>query len=368
MEPEKTIKIAVTGAYGFIGSHVSEILSRSGYDVVRIGKEQFQESLKEAIANCDAIVHLAGMNRGPEQSVYETNIDLAKKLIAAIGTRKPHIIFSSSTQQRLDNPYGRSKQAAADLLKQWATQNGGSCTTLIIPNVFGDRCKPFYNSVVATFCHQLLNGETPTILEDKEIELVHVNTVAFHILRLLQQPPKTGEETIIGEKKIRVSKLLQTLQQFMELRKKQVIPDITDPFVRNLYTTLDSYATGSDRVHNPELKTDNRGWLFEAIKMEHAGQIFLSVTKPGVTRGQHFHFGKLEKFCVIQGEAIIRLEHPDTKEIIEYRVTGPSCVDIPVFHPHNIENVGQIDLLTLFWSSDIFDPTNPDTHPKTVGK
>ena len=370
--------IGVTGAAGFIGSHLVEFLRRNKENVIALDKEEFDDTtkLQTLLLQCDVIVHLAGVNRGTPEEVYTGNVALANQLVQTLETirKTPFLIFSSSTQIDLENEYGRSKRDAAKILAQWAKKNGARFLTLVISNVYGDRCKPFYNSVVATFCYQLLHNQEPQIKEDREIELIHVNNLTNVFYKAINDNKNKEvnydsgcEIRVPCDKKISVSLLLSLLQRFKALREKGIIPDLFDPFERNLYTVFDSYADGKLREYHPVIRADPRGELFETIKFEKAGQLFFSTTKPGHIRGEHYHSRKLEKFFVLKGDAIIRMRNPDTAELIEYHITGPACIDIPVFWPHNIENVGTEELYTLFWAADIFDQ-EADTYPEKVKK
>jgi len=318
------------------------------------------------------VVHLAAMNRGDETEIYNTNIELVKKLVTMLEDlrKTPHVLFSSSTQVELDNPYGRSKKEGARLLADWATKTGAPLTILTIPNVFGDRCRPFYNSVIATFCHLLTHGGQPEIQVDKELSLIYINELTEAIRSRIVNPPVGIDEfKVPATAKTTVTGILSTLKQFREYYyDKKKVPNFANTFERNLYSTFVSYMEPADFRQIPTLHTDNRGMLFEVIKQEDGGQIFFSWTKPGITRGNHYHTRKMEKFCVVQGEAIIRLRRIDGNKVEEYRVSGdsPSLINIPIFHTHNIVNVGTVDLLTLFWVSEEFNPNDSDTYFEQV--
>jgi UDP-2-acetamido-2,6-beta-L-arabino-hexul-4-ose reductase len=367
--------IGITGAGGFIGSHLKARVGRQeGWSLRACRRDTFEDAaeLREFVAAADAIVHLAGMNRGEDREVAAANTSLAQKLVAALDQsgERPHLIYASSTQETADNAYGRSKRAAGRILAQWACRAGAPLTTLVIPNVYGAGCRPFYNSVVATFCHQLARGQQPQVHVDKQVEFIYVDELADEILRHIQQPPRELQRVRVeGTARMSVSTLLSTLQSFRDAYfDAGVVPELSSPAQRNLYATFLSYVEPDNLRHRPTLHTDQRGSLVEVIKLAQGGQVFFSTTKPGVIRGDHYHTRKIEWFCVLRGEAVIRLRRVGTGEIKEFRVRGdePQFISIPVFHTHNIENVGDDELLTMFWCNEIFDQKNPDTYFEKV--
>ncbi|MEZ6058296.1 MAG: NAD-dependent epimerase/dehydratase family protein [Planctomycetaceae bacterium] len=365
-----TVVVGLTGAHGFVGQHVHEQLRRlDGVEVIACERDWFSQprQLASFASQCDTIIHLAAMNRGEDQEIYETNILLAEQLVDAIEEtgRTKHIVFSSSTQRDTDRPYGKSKRRGEEIFTQWAEANGASCSLLVIPNVYGAGCRPFYNSVVATFCHQLTHGEQPKILEDREVSFIPVNDLSQLIAeRSVRHAEGVSLEMVDGPVKLTINGLLKTLEEFREdYFVKQVIPDLTDPVRASLYTTFCSYLDPKDHVHPAFVRSDERGSLFEVIKLANAGQVFFSTTKPGVIRGNHFHRRKVEWFCVVKGEAVIRLRRIGGDAVQEFRVSGdqPEFISIPVFHTHHIENVGESELLTMFWCNEIFDAADADT-------
>ncbi|MFA5864696.1 MAG: NAD-dependent epimerase/dehydratase family protein [Phycisphaerae bacterium] len=365
------LNVGITGMAGFVGTHLKERFIRDENVSVAVPFEDDYfnqpEKLKEYLARCDVVVHLAAMNRGDDNEIYNTNVELVKKLVSTLEKLKktPHILFSSSTQVELDNPYGRSKKEGAKILTEWAKRNNAPVTILTIPNVFGDRCRPFYNSVIATFCHLLTHGGSPEIKVDNELHLIYINELTEIIHNRIENPPRGVEEfKIPATAHAKVTEILAVLKRFREYYyDKKKVPYFANTFERNLYSTFITYMNPPDFCQVPTLHTDNRGMLFEIIKQEDGGQIFFSWTKPGIVRGNHYHTHKMEKFCVVQGQAIIRLRRVDSDKVEEYPVSGesPSFIEIPIFHTHNIENVGTVDLLTLFWASEVFNPDDPDT-------
>lgn len=370
------IRVGITGQIGFIGSHLSYFLGLRPDEVelIPFEDEYYQDDVefRQFVLQCDTIVHLAAMNRGNEEELYACNVDLVEKLIAALEENDchPHIIFSSSTQESRDNAYGRSKREGRRLLAEWASATEGRVTSLIIPNVFGCFGLPFYNSVVSTFCYQLTHGQQPRIDIDAELKLIYVNDLVEKIYECVIEPMR-GDEIIRvnATTEQKVSDILLLLTKFKELYLDQnIIPELNCHFHVSMFNTFRSYL---EYDHFPVMlttHTDDRGSLFELVKAQVGGQAFLSTTKPGIVRGNHFHTRKIERFCVVQGEAVVRLRKLRTGQVVQYEVSGdsPSVVDIPLFHAHNIENTGEKELVTVFWSNELFNPDDPDTFYEEV--
>ena len=371
----KILKVGITGSSGFIGSHLVDRLRREEHIVIMpYEKGYFEdiEKLKDYVSKCDVVVHLAAMSRGEEKEIYEINLALVKTLTSCMEVAgvSPHVIFASSKQSMLDNPYGRSKKDGCKILEEWALRNKASLSLLTIPNVYGDRCKPFYNSVVATFCYQLTHRKNPTIKIDRELELVYINELTENIYQVVENPPRgVNNIRISGTINVTVSKILSILENFRDcFFKRKVIPTLDSPFLINLYNVFLSYLDYKYLCHSPEIHSDYRGELYEIIKLSQGGQVFFSITKSGVVRGNHYHTRKLETLCVLQGEAVIRLRRIGSKEVIEYNISAdqPRYVEIPIFHTHSIENVGSNELYTLFWSNELFNPDDSDTYYEEV--
>jgi UDP-2-acetamido-2,6-beta-L-arabino-hexul-4-ose reductase len=378
------LKIGITGQTGFVGTHLYNTLGLLPDKFLRIPFEDafFQEVglLESFVSQCDVIVHLAAMNRHNDPEViYNTNIRLVKQLIAACESTRttPHILFSSSTQEERDNLYGKSKKEGRELLEQWADRNNAHFTGLIIPNVYGPFGNPFYNSVVATFCHQLTQNEQPRIDVDGEMKLVYVDELVKNILNIVE---KSQEEQGKGVKvqqikiehtsEVKVSQLLQILEKFKaNYFEKGEVPDLANPFYRNLFNTFVCYIDHSTFFPFKLIKnTDNRGSFVEIIKLNSGGQVSFSTTVPGITRGNHYHTRKAERFAVIKGKARIDLRRIGTSKVLSFEMDGnqPSFVDMPVWYTHNITNTGEEDLYTIFWISEKFDANDTDTYFENV--
>ncbi|MGZ5441409.1 MAG: polysaccharide biosynthesis C-terminal domain-containing protein [Thermoanaerobaculia bacterium] len=362
--------IGVTGADGFIGWHVRCRLFAEGLDAVPAGRSQFADPahIDRFVERCDAIVHLAGMNRGEESEIERVNVGLAEALVASLKRtgRRPPIVFSSSTHIDRETAYGRSKRAAAAVIDRWAGETGAKFTNLVLPHVFGEYGRPFYNSVVSTFCHQLARRETPRVDQDGDLELLHAQEVAKVALTAIREGT-AGEIRPAGQQ-IKVTEMLARLTVLAGKYLSGVIPDLTDRMDLLLFNTFRSCLFPQGYPMPLQLHTDQRGALFEAVRTEHGGQAFLSTTRPGVTRGDHFHFEKVERFLVVQGQAAIRLRRMFDDRVIEFRVSGdnPVFIDMPTLHTHSITNVGDQQLLTFFWSHEIFNRAAPDTHSEKV--
>ena len=363
-------RIGITGASGFIGWHFRcRLFGLKEVETIMLDDAAFNdpEAMRSFVVSCDAIVHLAGMNRGEEDAIYETNVRLTQTLIDACEAAnvRPHILFASSTHRTRETAYGRSKKESEVRLRAWSERAGSSVTVMIFPNVFGEHGRPHYNSAVATFCDQIYKHEPSEINREGMIELVHVQEVAAHIVRFILER-QTGEVRIQGTE-INVGELYDLLSSMMREYESGIVPRLDRPLRTALFNTLRSFLPSDWAPKYPEKKTDERGWLFEAIKSENGGQTFISKTNPGITRGNHFHLRKVERFCVISGSAEIKLRRLFTDEIRVYRVDGekPCWIDMPTLWTHNISNIGSSELITAFWSNEIFNPSDPDTfaHP-----
>jgi UDP-2-acetamido-2,6-beta-L-arabino-hexul-4-ose reductase len=406
------IRIGITGQAGFIGTHLYNTLGLQSekYERVPFKDDYFQreETLDAFVKQCDVIVHLAAMNRHNDPDVlYKTNIELVQKLIDSIERTKskPYVIMSSSLQEERDNLYGRSKREGRELLNQWADRNDAAFTGLIIPNVFGPFGVPFYNSVISTFSHQVANGLEPKIEVDAELKLIYVGDLVERIIGLVnshtdltdwtdQHGSEPNNDTTESEERncqfsivncqlnkperliqvehmaeYKVTELLEMLKGFREqYQVKGIFPDLRDRFELCLFNT---FRSSIPKEHFPVKYTkhaDPRGVYVEAMKFCSGGQAAFSTTVPGITRGNHFHIRKVERFAVIQGKASIKLRKYGTDEVIEYVLDGskPGYVDMPIWYTHNITNIGDGELLTMFWINEFYDPADPDTYFEEV--
>lgn len=370
------IRVGITGQAGFVGTHLYNTLGLSPdlYDRIPFEDSFFEDSeaLRDFVKQCDAIVHLAAMNRHPNpQVIYDTNLRLNRDLIDAMEAEgvRPHVLFSSSTQESLDNPYGRSKAEGRRLLEEWAARSGGAFTGLVVPNVYGEFSKPNYNTFVATFADQLIRGERPVVQVDANIKLIHVGSLCrFIISQLGESGVRRVDVPWDFERK--VSDILALFESYKALYYEQgIIPALRDVNDVNLFNTFRSYIDPAS--HFPvklALHTDARGTFVETIRLGTGGQVSFSTTVPGITRGNHFHTRKIERFTVIRGKARIQLRRIGTEEVTDLYLDGaqPAYVDMPVWHTHNITNVGDEELYTQFWINEWYDPNDGDTYFETV--
>ena len=368
------IKIGITGQSGFIGWHLYNFLKlKEDVKLIEFDKNYFcnREKLDEFVLQSDVIVHLAAMNRAKNsRHLYDTNILLVQQLIDACErtNSRPHILLSSSIQEDSDNAYGKSKKGGRILLEDWSKRSGGIVTSMLIPNVFGPFGRPNYNSVVATFCHKITRNEVPVIYKDAQMGLIYIGGLVAKISDFIRNR-KSGKIIIKPFHKISVSALLKKLQNFKQIYMDNgEIPCLDEPFDLALFNTFRCYIPDK---HFPFMFTkyaDNRGSFVEVLRANSKGQYSYSTTVSGITRGNHFHTRKVERFVVISGKARILLRKIGTKEIIEYILDGdtPSFVDIPIWFTHNITNIGKMELITLFWINEPYDPLDADTYYEDV--
>ncbi len=371
------VKVGITGQEGFVGTHLYNTLGLSAGDFERIPYDIsfFSEPklLEQFVSQCDVIVHLAALNRHPDpQVLYDTNIELVQKLIAALkktGSRA-HVLFSSSSQEERDNLYGKSKKEGRKMFAAWAEKSGGNFTGLVIPNVFGPFGQPNYNSFIATFCYKLTHGENPEILQDAEVDLIYVGELVDEIIVQIKSRKTTVEYKVPHTSTNKVSEILGKLNYFKEVYyEKGEIPVLANSFDLNLFNTfrcyfdLPGYFPRKFTQH-----TDARGSFVEVVRLGIGGQCSFSTTVPGITRGNHYHTRKIERFAVIKGKALIQLRKIGTDEVLDFELDGsePAYVDMPIWYTHNIKNTGTEELYTIFWINEPYDPKDADTYFEQV--
>lgn len=365
--------VAITGADGFLGWHLRCRLHGNGWEApLLLDRAAWgsPERRRELLAKAEVIVHLAGINRAKPEEVEKGNIRLAEDLVASLreSGKSPHVIYSSTTHIERNNPYGNGKRRAGEIIADWAEQSGARFTNVVIPHVFGEQCRPFYNSAVATFCYQIANNQQPVVENNANLELLHAQDVCAEFMKIAEAG--AGGNLRLAGRPMTVAEVLQKIQMLDGSYRRDIIPDLRDSFTLQLFNTYRGYLFPKHYPVRLKLNTDNRGSLFEAVKGDNGGQAFLSTTKPDITRGDHYHFNKVERFLVVQGEAVIRIRKLFSDEIHEFRVSGetPEYIDMPTLHTHNITNVGSDTLMTMFWSHEIFDPRSPDTVREPVQK
>ncbi|WP_457973911.1 polysaccharide biosynthesis C-terminal domain-containing protein [Arthrobacter sp. D1-17] len=362
-------RVALSGAHGFLGFHTRAALQRRGYsaDIVPVGTAFDEAAALRAIDGADRLIHLAGVNRGEDVDIAEGNLRFAKQLsrvLAACKNPPPLIVYANSIQAGNGSVYGQAKQAAADALERAALDAGVEFLDVLLPNLFGEHGRPFYNSVTATFCHLLARGESPQIRQDSRLTLLHAQDAAEFMIGV--KPIVQMEECVSV---LSVSDLLRQLTDISQTYRSSYIPPLASAFDRDLFNTYRSFLPPSERRMQLSKHADARGAFFEVVKSEGSGsQTSFSTTVPGVIRGQHFHTRKVERFTVLAGKARISMRRLFNDEVLSFDVDGsnPVAIDMPTLWAHNIENVGSDLLYTSFWTNEIFDPAAPDTFPENV--
>jgi len=367
-------KVLITGYKGFIGANLSLALKEKGIEVIGFSEDNSIDELEGMIAKVDFIFHLAGINRPKKDSEFwEGNKDFTQILVDLTEKTgcKP-ILFSSSIQAKLDNEYGKSKKEAEDILFDYSKKNKVPVYVYRLNNVFGKWSRPNYNSVVATFCYNI-SRNIPVKISDKnkELELIYIDDIISDFISKVtsKNSPKYDKKigknylTIDPKYKIKLGELKDILMQFKESRKSLFIPDFSNPFVGALYATYLSYLDKDNFSYNLECKTDERGELIEFLKSKDCGQFFILKVNPKQTRGNHYHHTKNEKFIVVSGSGIIKLQNTITKEQCEYNVSdkGYNVVETPPGWAHTLYNPNNNPLILVVWVSEVFDSKTPDT-------
>lgn len=373
------MKIVVTGARGLIGWHTAARIharncaarfkgERPPYELVMIDRAEFQHPgrLALAVKDASAILHFAGVNRGPDDEIAGANPAIAQRLVEACRTSgsAPHIVYANSIQSRVDSVYGNSKRSAGETLASLGTRY----TNIVLPHIFGECARPDYNNVTATLIDRLWRNSPPIINAGASVSLLHAGEAAEIAIGAVTEA-RTGELSPAGTP-MQVSELWARLQLFHDDYQADVFPDLDKPFDLALFN---SYRSGGYPLHYPkpiDLRIDARGVLFETAKSHGRSQSFISSTLPGRSRGDHFHLSLVERFLVVKGRATIRVRRVLTDETVSFVVSGenPVAVDMPTLHTHHIVNDGQSDLITYFWANRLFDPLNPDTYADPVMK
>jgi UDP-2-acetamido-2,6-beta-L-arabino-hexul-4-ose reductase len=372
-------RIVVTGARGFLGRHVMSLLAYdSTVTAVPIGRETPLAERDAELARADAVIHLAGVNRPSDDREFaEVNVGLTRTIADTLtaAARGAALVYASSVRATDDTPYGRSKLAAEEIVRRYAAGPGpGRSAVTRLPNVFGKWSRPFYNTAVATFCHSIARDEPVEIRDAAHVlQLVYGEDVAAALIAQATgaaRPSTDGTFDVEPRYERSLGEIVSLLRRFRALRTELVLPDFSDAFVRKLYATYLSFLPAGGEAYALQQYSDDRGSLAELLKSPWFGQVFLSRTKPGITRGNHFHHTKTEKFVVVEGDALIRLQPSEGGEVTEIPVSGAEfrVVDIPPGYSHSITNVGARELVTLFWSSEIFDRDRPDTYAREVGR
>jgi UDP-2-acetamido-2,6-beta-L-arabino-hexul-4-ose reductase len=369
------MKILVTGADGFIGKNlVAELKNRKYTDVFKYDIDTPLSLLDTYAKECDFVFHLAGVNRPQKQEEFmQGNFGFTSILLDMLKKYKNTcpVMLSSSIQAALDNPYGQSKKAGEELLFTYAKETGSKVLVYRFPNVFGKWCRPNYNSVIATFCNNIAN-DLPITVSDADVllNLVYIDDVVDELINALHnREAEAGDycsvPVVYTE---RLGDIAGLIKSFRDSRDTLGIPDMSREFEKKLYSTYLSYLPKDQFSYPLKMNADARGSFTEFIRTPDRGQISVNISKPGITKGNHWHHSKNEKFLVISGRGIIRFRKIDSGEITEYYVTGDKleAVDIPTGYTHNIENLGDTDMVTIMWANECFNPDKPDTYFEEV--
>ncbi len=372
----KHIKIGITGQSGFIGTHLRNTMMRSPdkFFLIDFHRNYFLNDveLDKFCEQCDVIVHCASVIKTDDDDFYQTNVLLAEKLansLIRVGGDK-HLVMTSSLQEDKDTSYGKSKKLARELLAQQSSQSNFSFTGMIVPNVFGPFMCPYHNSVIATFCQQIVKNETPKIIVDNTLSLIYIDELVKEIIDKVLNKENNPLYIVPHQYKIKVSDLLDKLQNYKTCyQDMKCIPDISDSFSLNLFNTYLCYLFSENYFPvQLDVHEDERGIFSEIVKLKSGGQVSFSTTLPGVIRGNHYHTRKVERFIVVKGKAMIALRKIGTSEVLKFNVDGqkPAYVDIPIWHTHNIQNTGNDSLHVVFWINEIYNPDDSDTYFEKV--
>lgn len=364
------MKLLITGAKGFVGKNLIAELRNQGFqDLLEYDVDTDPAMLEKAAKDCDFVFHLAGVNRPKDQSEFMTgNFGFTSQLLDALkmhGNKAP-VLISSSIQAEQDNPYGQSKKAGEYLIFQYGKENGVEVYVYRLPNVFGKWCRPNYNSAVATFCNNIAH-DLPIQVNDPNVQmkLVYIDDVVASFIDKLKngKSEEEGFEFVEPVHTVRLGEIVNLIEQFRDSRLTLQVPDMADGFTKKLYSTYLSYLPEDQFSYLLKMNVDQRGSFTEFLKSRERGQVSVNISKPGITKGNHWHHTKNEKFLVVSGTGVIRFRKIDTEDIIEYFVSGEKLevVDIPVGYTHNIENLGETDMVTVMWVNEIFDKERPDT-------
>jgi len=376
------MNILITGAKGFIGKNLIAELNNikegkakrsnltSDLTLFEYDMETDPSLLEGYCKEADFVFHLAGVNRPKDPSAFmEGNFGFTSVLLDTLkkqGNNCP-VMLASSIQAELVNPYGISKKAGEDLLFEYGRETGANVLIYRFPNVFGKWCRPNYNSAVATFCHNIAHN-LPIQVNDRGVQmtLVYIDDVVKELISALEgNPYKEGDFCKVPiEYRITLGEIVDLIYSFKESRNDLQVPDLSDVFTKKLYSTYLSYLPEDQFSYPLKMNVDERGSFTEFLKSPDRGQVSINISKPGITKGQHWHHTKNEKFLVVSGKGVIRFRKIDEKMVYEYFVSGDKLevVDIPVGYTHNIENLGETDMVTVMWVNEVFDPERPDTY------
>lgn len=367
------MRLLITGSKGFVGKNLIAELSNRKYDglyeLYEFDIDSDIKLLDEYTKSCDFVIHLAGVNRPKEEKEFmEGNFGFTSTLLNKLkeNNNKAPILITSSIQAALDNPYGKSKKAGEDLIFKYGKENCVKTLVYRLPNVFGKWCRPNYNSAVATFCNNIAN-DLPIQVNDRNylMNLIYIDDLVFEIINAINGKENRKDEYCYVEPvhKITLGEIVDLIYSFKENRTKLNVPYMNNEFEKKLYSTYLSYLPTDKFSYELKMNVDNRGSFTEMIRTDGQGQVSVNISKPGITKGNHWHHTKNEKFLVVKGTGVIRFRKVGETKIYEYFVSGEKLevVDIPCGYTHNIENLGNDDMVTIMWANEPFDPEKPDT-------
>ncbi len=367
------MKILITGANGFIGKNLCACLEGRGYGgLLKYDMPANERLLEQYAAACDFVMHLAGVNRPADEAGFEENHLFTARLLEALreSPRRVPVLLASSAQAALDNPYGRSKRKAEDLVFEYGRQTGAHVYVFRLPGVFGKWCAPNYNSVVATFCHNIARS-LPVRVDDPaaEISLVYIDDVVRAFIDTTEEKALQQEQYCRAEPvyRVTVGELAEMIQGFRDSRETLGVA-AEDGLSRKLCSTYLSYLPEDAFSYELRALKDDRGIFAECFKSASGGQISVNIAKPGATKGGHWHQTKTEKIIVLKGTGVMRFQKLGTGKVLLYPVSSEKLevVDIPPGYVHDVTNTGDDDLIMVIWANQIFDPANPDTYPKKI--
>ncbi len=369
------MKVLITGARGFIGKNLCFHLKENGIEVLPFDRENTEEDLKNYLLEADFIVHLAGINRPlKEEEFIDGNVNFTVKLLSLLkqSGRQIPLFFSSSTQAERDNPYGKSKAKAEEQIFVFGKETGNPVYVYRLYNVYGKWCRPSYNSVIATWCYNISRGIDIQINHDApSISFVYIDDVCKEILSLIKGD-KIPEQGILHyvepHDDATLEEIASILYGFKASRDNYEVPDISTPFKKKLHATYLSYLEEDQFAYPLLTHMDSRGSFTEILRSQNNGQFSVNIINPGITKGNHYHHSKNEKFLVVKGKCLVQFRKIDESKIISYEENGSSMrvVDIPPGYTHSIQNIGKEQAIVFMWANEPFDENNPDTYPLMV--